>query len=204
MNIRRAIPLAVAATLMFAAGCGGDDETTSTTAAASADAAAEDASSGDSGVEGSSDTTVASDVAGSDGSFVDSFAAALLEQQVTDSAEEAACAASGIVTTIGEDRLAELGVTTGVIGAMSDYEFTEDEQSAMLGQIFGCVDIASAIKQDYIDSGLTEEQADCVTDKLDIEALVELARSGPGGSDAASAAQAEEEGAAFAECGVEG
>ncbi len=127
-----------------------------------------------------------------------------MEQQLTESPDEALCAANGIISTMGEDRLAELGMTADNIGEMSDYAFTEDEQTSMLGQLFDCIDISVSLRQEYLDSGLTEEQAACVVEQLDVEALEDLASSGPEGGDAAIAAQAEAEVDAFAECGVEG
>lgn len=188
-SIRRSVPLAIVAALAFTAACGGDDDAASTTVAAIEDSGA--------------DTAVGAEASGDD-TLVGSFAEALLQQEVAANPEEAACAAMGIVTVIGEDRMTELGVTPGNIGDMSDYEFTDEEEATMMGEIFGCVDIASALRQDYVDSGLTEEQAVCVVDKIDVDALTELAASGPEGSEAAGAAQQEAEVAAFAECGVDG
>jgi hypothetical protein len=189
VNLRLVLPISLAATALLLSACGGDDEASTSTVAA------DDAPTATSGRVGSADGRQ---------SLNEAFAAVLMDQQLTENPDEALCAANGIISTMGEDRLAELGMTADNIGEMSDYAFTEAEQTTMLGQLFDCIDITGSLQQEYLGSGLTEEQAACVVEQLDVDALKELASSGPGGGDAAIAAQAEAEVDAFAACGVEG
>jgi hypothetical protein len=88
---------------------------------------------------------------------------------VTDE-EEARCVASGIVDSIGEARIEELGFTPDEVDMFEGADFTDDEIDTMVDIWFECVDIRQLIATNLAaDQG--DEVADCFAENAPEDAL---------------------------------
>lgn len=88
------------------------------------------------------------------------------ESSPVGSEEEATCWANKIVGDIGEDRLAELGMTVDDIKDVEDYDFTPEEMSTMVDAMFSCVDVKAAFAAEF-EEEFGAEGAKCLADELD-------------------------------------
>lgn len=114
---------------------------------------------------------------------------ALVDELMSDSdspltgEEEARCMAGDIVDNIGEDRLADLGVTADSVAAIEDVDFSDDEQETVIDALFDCVDVRAAMAEEMaVDFG--EEGATCLADNLDEDLLREAMGTGFADADA--------------------
>lgn len=80
--------------------------------------------------------------------------------------DEALCVSGGIVSGIGEDRLAELGMTVDEVGDVSDYDFTDTEVGVIVDSLLDCVDVTAALAEEMT-SEFGGEGAECVAKNLD-------------------------------------
>jgi hypothetical protein len=88
---------------------------------------------------------------------------------VTDE-EEARCVAGGIVDSIGEARIEELGFTPDEVDMFEGADFTDDEIDTMVDIWFDCVDIRQLIATNLAaDQG--DEVADCFAENVPEDAL---------------------------------
>lgn len=107
-------------------------------------------------------------------------AAALADQMMSDddgapitSREEAECFAGKTVGSIGEDRLAELGVTASNVGDIEDIAFTDDEINSVVDALGDCIDIEAAMAQEFEDD-FAPEDASCLASELGEDTLKEM------------------------------
>lgn len=152
-SIRGSIALAAALTLAVGA-CGGDDD----------DAA------------GGGDADAAADT-----ELGQALTAELLSESDDSpiaTEDEARCVAGGIVSGIGEDRMAELGVTPDNIddGEMEEVEFTPAEVDTIVDSMFDCVDIKAALTEEF-EADFGAEGAECVADGLGDDMIRDLMSS---------------------------
>jgi hypothetical protein len=100
----------------------------------------------------------------------------LLSGAAVNTEEEARCVAGTTVEAIGEDRLAELGVTPDDVSAMGGADFTDDEIDTLVDAFFDCVDMRQVIATNLAaDAG--EEAADCLAENLPDDALRDIVRA---------------------------
>lgn len=94
--------------------------------------------------------------------------------------EEARCMAGDIVDNVGEDRLAELGVTAETVSAIEDIDFTDEETDTVLDALFDCVDVQRVMAEEMA-SDFGDEAAGCIAENLDESLLREAMAVGFGG-----------------------
>lgn len=187
MQIRRTAVVILCASLGFAA-CGGDDDVAVDSPAA--DSPAADSAAGDSA---------------SGSPYASAIAAEILTESdgMTSDPAEAKCMGENVVAAIGEDRLAELGMSPTDAGDIEDYDFTEAEFAAMFSGMFKCLDVKAGLAENLVGSGLTEEQANCIVGELTIEQLESMGVASASGNEAAVAAAEGVMRAAGVTCGVD-
>jgi len=105
---------------------------------------------------------------------------ALTQQLLTGAAvtteEEARCVAGSTVDALGEDRLAELGVTAADVSGMGGAAFTDDEIDTLVDAFVDCVDLRQVIATNLAgDAG--EEAATCLAENLTDAALRDIVRA---------------------------
>ena len=67
---------------------------------------------------------------------------------------EATCAATGIVTSLGVDRLSELGYRPATSGAsLNDLELSDDERDVVVGALEKCLDVQESIAAIFYGNG---------------------------------------------------
>lgn len=99
---------------------------------------------------------------------------------VAQTEEEARCWSGKIVDGVGEDRLAELGVTADRVGDIEDIDFTDAELDTLVDGMFECIDVKAAFATQF-EEDFGEEGAQCLADELDqdlIKDIMKLAVSG--------------------------
>lgn len=84
--------------------------------------------------------------------------------------EQSRCLAGGIVSGIGEDRLAELGVTPDNVGNVEDVDFNADEVDKIVDAMFSCVDVKAALATEF-EGDFGAEGAQCVADRFSDDML---------------------------------
>ncbi len=120
---------------------------------------------------------------GSDGGAENSAVAeAIADEFMTDEDSpftegEASCAAGKIVSALGEDRLAELGVTADNVGDIDDVDFSEDEQAVLGNAVADCIGEDFLTRAFLTDSDISDDQASCLSDAIDLDTVRDLARS---------------------------
>lgn len=100
------------------------------------------------------------------------------EDSPIETQEQADCVAGGIVSGVGEDRLAELGVTADNVGdgEIEDLAFTEEEAGSVVDALFDCVDVREALAAEFA-TDFGEEGGSCVAENLDEQLLRDLMTS---------------------------
>ena len=91
--------------------------------------------------------------------------------------EDAECFASKIVGDIGEDRLAELGVTAENAGSIDDIDFSSDELGVVVDSLDDCVDLKALMAEEF-EEDFGAEAAGCLADELDGDVLKDAMRAG--------------------------
>jgi hypothetical protein len=149
-TIRRSI--AILALVATAAACGGDDD------------------GGGGGDSAAADTPI--------GQALTDELMAEGEDSPVSTEDEARCVAGGIVSEIGEDRLAELGVTVDSLGAsdIEDIDFTDAEAEKIVDAMFDCIDIKAALATEF-EADFGADGAQCLADNLDEEMVRDLMAS---------------------------
>lgn len=100
----------------------------------------------------------------------------LLEGAAVNTEQEARCVAGTTVDELGEDRLAELGVTAQDVSGMGEADFTTDEVDTLVDAFFDCVDIRRVLATNLAgDAG--NEAAACLSQNLPDAALRDIVRS---------------------------
>lgn len=116
------------------------------------------------------------DGGGASGPLVDALAADLLEGNTGAAGElsedDANCIASGVVSEIGEDKLAEYGITADNVSPVDEVGLSEEDAGKVVDTFMGCVDMRALFLEGMsADGGLPEEAMDCVSDAIDDDAL---------------------------------
>ncbi len=150
---RRALVLIAAAAVVVAA-CGSDDGTSTVDSPAA--------------IEEAADTPIGQAIAaemmsGEDGELV-----------ATE--EQARCAAGTVVDGIGEDRLAELGITADSVGGLGAVDFTDDEIDVVVDAVFDCADVRAQLAAELA-ADFGDEGANCLADQLDEDFMKGLLRT---------------------------
>lgn len=161
--------LAVAAVLAAVAACGGDDDGNATT-------------SGDATTSGQAE-------AAADTPIGQALTAEFLAQSATSpisNETEARCVAGGIVAGVGEQRLAELGLTPDRVGNVQEIAFDADEVDRIVGAMFDCVDVRSALAAQFAAEFDTVVAA-CLADAFGDDMLRSIMASSFLGDDAQAA-----------------
>jgi hypothetical protein len=154
--LRRSI--AILAVVSVVAACGGDDD-------------GGGAGNGDGGDGGAAaDTPI--------GQALTAEFMAESEDSPISTEEEARCVSGGIVSEIGEDRLAELGVTPESIADsdIEDVAFTAEEAGTIVDTMFDCVDVKAALATEF-EADFGAEGAQCLADNLDEDLIRDLMAS---------------------------
>lgn len=115
-------------------------------------------------------------------SVEDSAVAAALADSVMDSEddsspitsrEDAECFAGQTVGSIGEDRLAELGVTASNVGEIDEIDFTESEINLIVDALGDCIDLEQAMADEFAED-FGQEAADCLAGELGEDLLKDM------------------------------
>jgi hypothetical protein len=136
------------------------------------------------------------DLNGDDQAQADAIATAMLAGAGGDAvigATEAACFGESVVREMGTSRLEELGlgVEDLAAGATPDsVDMNDADIEAMTTAMIDCVDYRSAIVNELVAGGMTQDSAQCIADGIDDDLLVQLAKSSV--SEGASSALDEE------------
>jgi hypothetical protein len=126
------------------------------------------------GIAGCSSDDAEDDAA--DSAIAQALTAQLLDGDAVNNEEEARCVATATVESIGEDRLAELGVTPDDVSGMGSAEFTDDEVDSMVDAFFDCVDMRQVLARNLAgDAG--EEAAACLAENLPEDTLRDIVRA---------------------------
>ncbi len=90
-------------------------------------------------------------------------------------ADQARCAATRVVDTLGPPRLSELGYRPGTSGAsLNDIDLTDAERELVAAQFTSCVDMREAIASLLMGDGHMEaREATCIADGLKAQGLVD-------------------------------
>jgi hypothetical protein len=73
-------------------------------------------------------------------------------------AEAAQCISEGMVGELGIARLAEIGITAGSLGIMTDAEVDSVAELAL-----GCIDVETAMADQFATDGISQESARCMS-----------------------------------------
>jgi len=95
-------------------------------------------------------------------------------------AEEAACFGNGIVSEMGADRLAAVGLGADALaeGATPDTaDLSADDIDKMSKVMVDCVDFRAVIAEQMLASGVSEDGAKCIADGFDDELIAEMAKA---------------------------
>lgn len=113
-------------------------------------------------------------VAAADSPLVGALAEQIVDGSDADSPianqSDAECWAGRIVGGIGEDRLAELGVSADNVGEIEDYDFTDGEIDTIVDSLGNCVDLNAVLAEQMV-GDLGEDAANCVAGELDDDFL---------------------------------
>jgi hypothetical protein len=90
--------------------------------------------------------------------------------------EQARCASGTIVDGIGEDRLAELGITPDSVGGLGAVDFTDDEIDVVVDAVYDCADVREQLAAELA-ADFGDEAADCLADQLDEDFMKGLLRT---------------------------
>ncbi len=104
------------------------------------------------------------------------------EEGLVNSEEDAECWAGKVVSDIGEDRLAELGMTETDVPDIDEMDFTSDEVSSVVDSMFECIDVKAAFAAEF-ESDFGAEAAGCLADGLDEQFVKEILLSEMDGSE---------------------
>ena len=128
------------------------------------------------------------DAAGSDSPLAQAIAADIREdEEMPLSEEDAQCIGAGIVDGVGEDRLAELGITTESLEAegsieLSEFDLTDDEVDAVVDTFQECTDVRALLAEALsADGTMSAEDAECVVGELPddlVRAALEAGQTG--------------------------
>lgn len=90
-------------------------------------------------------------------------------------ADQAACAATRIVDTLGPPRLSELGYRPATSGAsLNDIDLTDAERDIVAAQFTGCVDMRDAVASLFMGDGdMQTKEAVCMADGLQQQDLLD-------------------------------
>jgi len=106
----------------------------------------------------------------------DAVAAALVPAGATNTpftTDEAACASTALIQTIGLARMVEIVGGLGSLGAGDPSaifsQFTQDEQTAALGAVEGCVDMATAVLGTLGLYGFIPDVASCLVAEMPLD-----------------------------------
>ncbi|MCU0272845.1 MAG: hypothetical protein MUE34_06415 [Acidimicrobiales bacterium] len=146
---------------------------------------------------------------GASGPLVDALAADLLADNTGAAGEltedQANCIASGVVSGVGEDKLAEYGITADSVNAVDEVGLSEEDAGAVADAFADCVDMRALFLEGMAgDGGMPEEAMDCVSDAIDDDMLRNFLIAGLTGQDP-EAMLGEDEGlmTALMECAME-
>jgi len=147
------------------------------------------------------------DEAGEGGSLRDALAVTMLEEQggsPVATPEQADCWAGGVVDGIGEDRLAELGMTPEAVSDVDEYDFTEREIDTVVDSLFGCTDVQQAFADQFA-ADFGDEAAQCIADELDADLVKEALKASIAGAGSEPSPEFVERFTQIAtDCGLEG
>jgi hypothetical protein len=149
------------------------------------------------------------DGGGASGPLVDAIAAELLVDNTGAGGElneeQANCIASGIVSGIGEEQLAEYGITVDNVNPVDEVGLSEEDAGAVADTFADCVDIRALFLEGMTaDGGMPEEAMDCISDALDDETLRSFLIAGfTGGDPEAALGEDEDLMAALMQCAME-
>lgn len=90
---------------------------------------------------------------------------------ITTDRAEAECFVGGVVGTLGEDRLNELGVTEDNVVGLDEIEWTEDEATSVVDKMFDCIDMGESFIEQMEFGDLDDEQTACVQDVFSEDVL---------------------------------
>ena len=119
---------------------------------------------------------------------------------------EARCFADGVVSGIGADDLADIGMTAEAIRAgtePADVDMTDEQVDVMTDLMVECIDFRSVLVDQFAEEGISDEAAECLTDGIDDDLIKAFARaevSGDGADPTEDPAQAEKLFSVITEC----
>lgn len=90
--------------------------------------------------------------------------------------DQARCISGDIVDGIGEDRLAEVGVTAETadsVAEISDVDFDDQEVETVVGAYVDCIDVREFLAAEFA-GDLGEEAGQCLADSFDDDALHDM------------------------------
>ena len=85
---------------------------------------------------------------------------------------DAQCFAEGIVGEVGLERINELDTGEGLEAGFAN--MTADEQESIVDAALGCIDFPAYMSEQLAGAGLTEDQANCVSEGLDDDMIKAL------------------------------
>lgn len=128
------------------------------------------------------------DDGGASGPLVDALAADLLADNTGAGGElneeQANCIASGVVSSVGEDKLAEYGITADNVNPVDEVGLSEEDAGSVADAFADCVDIRALFLESMAgDDGMPQEAMDCVSDAIDDDMLRNFLIAGLTGQD---------------------
>lgn len=139
-----------------------------------------------------------------DQALVDALAADLMEGEdaLANDQGEADCAAEKTYDALGEERMAELGITVETPDPTS-VSLTEAEVDGVLDALFDCIDMQASLARTIQGDDLTAEDAECVVGEIGDDGLRTMMRTGMSGQEDADVGELLAiMGAAAESCGV--
>ena len=110
------------------------------------------------------------------------------------------------VGEVGEDRLAELGVSADNVNGgqeFDDIDFSDEEIETAGNIMLDCVDIRALMVQGMVESGATQDQAECIADAIPEETFRSLLVASLTGTEDVSGPEFDEAAAtAASDCGL--
>lgn len=101
------------------------------------------------------------------------------ESQLT--RDEAECAAGKAVALLGNDRTRDLLKTEG--DADIESLLKPEEQEKFFTEVLSCLDVGDLMSQQLADSGMSEDQIDCLIDQIGEDKLADAIAASAGGTD---------------------
>lgn len=90
---------------------------------------------------------------------------------------DAECFATRVVGSVGNERLAALGVTVDDVGSINEFSWTPAEVDMIVENMFDCIDVTSGFTRSLVSEDMTPEQVGCLEGSFTQDVVHDFYRS---------------------------